>query len=245
MPSFLPPLNTVLVLERNGGIDSQCGLPQSCGGKPTCRYFVIPTNLSEDVVGFITREELQTFVNEINHHYQTAHTPSCPLLLINLFLPFASICITGSLHREMNRQIKKSVAKWNKILEKRGIYFEHLRKHVGDHYRSYICFCKNPAARPLPPQPTSNLLGPIEEHHESINSSSGHSGSAKNPLNITSSKKRKPPAGGVSSNDNLSPSKLSGKIKGNGNNRNGVSSQVVVPVIEDDLTFSVVSNVSF
>lgn len=240
MPSFLPPLNTVLVLERNGGIDSQCAFPRSCGGKPTSRYFIIPINLSEDVVRFITREELQAFVDEINHHYQLAYAPPCPLLLINLFLPFASICITGSLHREMNRQIKKSVAKWNKMLEKRGLYFEHLRKHVGDHYRSYICFCKNPAARPLPPpQPSTNQLGPIEEHHESHHNghgSSSSSGSGKNPLNNGSSKKRKP------ANDNLSPSKFSGK---NGINRNGVSSQVVVPVIEDDLTFAVVSNVSF
>lgn len=149
MPPFLPPVNTVLVLERFGS-DDWFGLPKGCGGKPTTKTFTISSSLSSEVLNYITIDELKQFVGEINEIYSAAHVPTCPLFLINIILPFSSLLISGSYHRRMNSRIKTAVYKWNKALEKRGIYFEHLRKRIGDKYKAYICFCRNPSAKALP-----------------------------------------------------------------------------------------------
>lgn len=148
MPPFLPPQFTVLVLERRGGEDSWWGLPKSLGGKPSTMLFTIPASLSTEVTMFITMDELTRFVDEINQIYLDCFTPTCPLLLLNLVLPLSSVFIASMNNRAMNRRIKAAVSQWNKGFEKRGIWFEHLRRRVGDkHYRSYICFCKSPRAR--------------------------------------------------------------------------------------------------
>ncbi len=115
IPSFSPTTNQVIVLHLTGS-NATCGCAATCGCTPPVAKIAKQYNVPQTASNYITLNELNEFVDEVNVILERGYIPPLPILCTHFCIPFSPICIMGYYQNKRSKELAVLLEKKNASL---------------------------------------------------------------------------------------------------------------------------------